>query len=557
MPEEFVVGDRIAKHFEIYEIKTGGMGVVYLCLRQPAYAGASAGLVALKTIRERFLRSEAAMQRFEREAEIWVKLGQHENIVQAYSVIKVEQRPYIALEWVLGHDLPNDVALRRFVSRGPFEISEALAVAMQICDGLDYASQRFNQRGQCFVHGDLKPENILITRENVAKVTDFGMAALGRQLSADGVELPYNDDATAYSSANVYGTPPYMAPEQFDPGAHLDARTDIYAVGCILYEMITGKRPFIAPATLRGIDQVNYYRMRHLHAPAPDVNTVKPDCPARVGNIIARCLRKEPEQRYSRFAELLDDLEIASDAIPPQRHHVPAAQPTAPSTPEWMDQGNAFMNLARYEDAYECFTHAVQQAPEDENAWWMKAMAAGNLRRYEEVLICIDQAKKFRRWAGAEKLAEHSALKASALAGLGRFDEAMSHFDEATRLAPTYANGWYAKGIALLQARRPADALTAFREATNRKRDFFAAWTDGGLALWQLHRYQEAHDWLRAALATNPRYALAWFNLGKVLGAMGAFSEAATCFERALAIAPNWQEAAEGRDIARQSAASK
>ena len=246
----------------------GGMAVVYrgydLILRRQ---------IAVKVLRDRFASDQAFVRRFYQEAEAAANLS-HPNIVNTYDVGEFEGKPYIVQEFVQGETLATLIAREK-------KLPEAAAVryARQICSALVAA-----HRAQ-LLHRDVKPSNILITPEDVVRVTDFGIAQFsGRQ--ADG------------ESDEILGSVPYCPPEQVSDGDASEA-SDLYSVGVVLYEMVTGKRPFDAD-TAAGVAAA------HLSAPVPDPATVpgivvSPELRA----VTRRLLQKSPRDRYQSAGEAL------------------------------------------------------------------------------------------------------------------------------------------------------------------------------------------------------------------------------------------------------------
>jgi WD40 repeat protein len=250
----------------------GGMGVVYrarhLELKRP---------VALKTIAAGVGEDSDVLARFRAEADAVARL-QHPNIVQIYDVGESGGLPYLALELVEGQSLAAWSAGTPQPPRAVARIVETVARA------LDYA----HRRG--VIHRDLKPANVLLTTEGEPKVTDFGLA---KQLAGD---------QSKTATGNVLGTPSYMAPEQTAGGVRLvDPRTDVYGLGAILYELLTGRPPFKAATPLETLRQVTTDQV------VPPRRLV-PNVPRDLETICLKCLEKEPEARYSTALDLSDDL---------------------------------------------------------------------------------------------------------------------------------------------------------------------------------------------------------------------------------------------------------
>ena len=237
--------------------------------------------VALKTVQlDQKFEDDADQNEFyrrlQREAELCAAM-QHPNIVTLYDVgYDGELVSYFATEFVDGESL-----LTRLRRTRPLPLGEAMAIASDILRGLTYA----HSKG--IIHRDIKPANILLTSEGQAKIADFGVAR------------PLHSSLTATRS--LVGTPNYMSPEQVKT-APVSTRSDLFAAGVVLYEMLTGVKPFGAPE-LSGI----LYNVVN-HAPPP-VHTVNPAVPEAVSNIVARLLEKQPEDRYPGATEALGDVE--------------------------------------------------------------------------------------------------------------------------------------------------------------------------------------------------------------------------------------------------------
>jgi WD40 repeat protein len=259
-----------------YEIEDvlgrGGMGVVYkarhLALKRT---------VALKMILGGGHAGPGALARFKVEAEAVARL-QHPNIVQIHEVGEAGGHPYCALEFVAGGNLASHIGGKPMPSREAAKLVEALARAMQLAHSRNV------------VHRDLKPANVLLTADGAPKITDFGLA---RQLDSDSGET---------QAGAIMGTPSYMAPEQASGRAsEAGPAADVYALGAILYECLTGRPPFKG-STL--VDTLNQVRTQEPESPS----RLNPKTPRDLETICLKCLRKEPERRYASAAELADDL---------------------------------------------------------------------------------------------------------------------------------------------------------------------------------------------------------------------------------------------------------
>ena len=259
--------------FELLEeIARGGMGVVFKARQVSLHR-----LVAVKMILSRQIASQDDLRRFEIEAEAVARL-QHPNVVQIYAVGDTDGQPYLALEYVEGGSLAKKLDGAPQPARQAAELVECLARAIQVA----------HQHG--IVHRDLKPANVLLTPEGVPKIADFGLAKR--------VEVDTGETRTGV----ILGTPSYMAPEQAGGSArNIGPAADIYALGAILYECLTGRPPFRAENPMETVVQVL------ADEPVPP-RRLMPKLPRDLETISLKCLQKAPARRYATAAELADDL---------------------------------------------------------------------------------------------------------------------------------------------------------------------------------------------------------------------------------------------------------
>ena len=242
----------------------GGMATVYKA--QDLLLGR---LVAIKLLHESLTNDEEFLHRFQQEARAAAKLS-HPNIVTVHDIGQDDYRQYIVMEYVEGMTLKQ--IIRDHAARGAMmPVNRAIDLAIQICAGIGYA----HRAG--LVHCDVKPQNILVTRDERIKVADFGIARAMNQISQHNREM-------------VWGTPQYFSPEQAS-GEQATPASDVYAIGIILYEMLTGRLPFEA-------ESHTALALKHIQEPPPSVSRLNPAVPPQIEQIVNKILSKEPSGRY-------------------------------------------------------------------------------------------------------------------------------------------------------------------------------------------------------------------------------------------------------------------
>jgi serine/threonine-protein kinase len=285
-----------------YEIKAelgrGGMAAVYKAL-DPRFKRE----VAIKVLPAAFMHESMFRARFEREAQTIAAL-EFPGIVPVYDYGDENGQPYLVMRYMPGGSLAD------LLKNGPLPIEEANRIFERMASALDYV----HSKG--IIHRDLKPANILFDLHNNAHLSDFGIARLA-------------EASIALTGDALIGTPSYMSPEQARGDADIDHRSDIYALGAILFEMLTGKLPYEA-TTPMGI------AMKHLIEPVPRILSVKADLPPACEDLIARAMAKEREKRYQNASEMAQALEtiVAQMGKSPTGHipFAPGSQPAAAGT---------------------------------------------------------------------------------------------------------------------------------------------------------------------------------------------------------------------------------
>ncbi len=287
-----MVGELIAGRYELEElVGSGGMSSVYR-----AHDKLLERTVALKILHEQFTRDDAYVERFRREARAVAQLA-HPNIVTVIDRGEQDGRQFIVFEYVDGMNLKELLD-----QEGRLDPREAIELSLQVARGLAFA----HENG--LVHRDVKPQNVLIDADGRAKVTDFGIA---HALDVDGMTI----------TGTIMGSSNYIAPEQAR-GEPVDEQSDIYSLGCVLYELLTGEVPFDG-------DNFVAVAMRHVNEPVPTVGEVRRDVPPHLDWTVERAMAKDNHERFASMSEFaaeleachaeLDGAEGATVVVPPRR----------------------------------------------------------------------------------------------------------------------------------------------------------------------------------------------------------------------------------------------
>jgi serine/threonine protein kinase len=275
-------GQQLLHYRLIEKIGKGGMGEVYVARDSKLNRN-----VALKVLPSEMAADADRRARFKREAQAVAALN-HPNIVTIFSVEEDDGVHFITMERVQGKTLTE------LLPRGGFALNKLLEIAIPLADAVS------NAHRAGITHRDLKPDNVMIDRESRLRVLDFGLAKLSESSQGDGAATQLPTKTAVTEEGKILGTVAYMSPEQAE-GKTVDARTDVFSLGTMLYELATGQRPFQGETSMSTISSI-------LKDDPKSITELNESLPRQLGRIIRRCLAKDPDRRYQTTLDLRNEL---------------------------------------------------------------------------------------------------------------------------------------------------------------------------------------------------------------------------------------------------------
>ena len=495
---EMSEGSSLGPYQIIRHLGEGGMGVVYLARHTKLDR-----LVALKLLPEHFTQDKDKVRRFEQEARAASKL-QHNNIITIYDIARTERVHYIVTEYVDGQ------TLRERLAGGPVTLEEVLDVIEQVASALKAA----HEAG--IVHRDIKPENIMIRRDGVVKVLDFGLAKLAEPLPGD------SQAQTLFHTRPgvLVGTPNYMSPEQIN-GPRVDERSDLFALGAVLYECLTGR-----PAFSGNNPWAVWGQVQNVHPPPPSQlnQRVSPE----LNRITLKLLAKKSEERYQSAEELLADISAmghkARGRVIMTSRSTPAGAITsrvivlttalsgALRRPHYLAPLIALVLLAVASVIW------LAQQGEKRNVWYEKGTEALRNGAYQQARIALERAIK----ADDEFALAHVRL-AEAYIELGNKEKAREELYRFNKLVPdrsklSQPDRLYVEAVMALPEQDFTGAIKAYSEIARLTPNEPSVYVDLGRVYEKNNEIEQAIPNYERAAKLDPEYATAFLRLGILYG---------------------------------------
>jgi serine/threonine protein kinase len=553
--EVFERGSLLAGRYRIVDMTHGGMARVYFAEDLDTGDCGMALRVAIKTVPTfaewsviRRVNAQSTIpadyarhvSRFRQEALRWTRLGLHPHIIWAMPVLDIGDKPYLVMEYADAGDL------RARLRDGPLPLGIALSLALQFCEGMKHAV-----RTEGLVHRDIKPANVLLTKNDILKISDFGLSSV---LTIDeGIDDGIHGEGWARNDSDLSvlggGTPGYSAPEQLRSLRSATTRSDVFSFGVTFYEMLTGHRLFVG-------DTWTHFSAETVLSRACDVD---PSIPGELSDVVSRCVEFEPSRRFASFDEISDALlPIASKVsgalpIPEDPAHLRRARLLTPSL-ALLSETYALLSTGRHAEAVACADRAIAIDRGNASHWINKSKAHAELGEYV---------------AGRDAAHEATRLDASAVQGwanLGWMDLMLGDPAAGLRAANRaigvhggWADAWVCRSRCEWALGRPAEALESAQHATRLEPYNWKAQANFGSRLKEAGRLLDAFRSLLRAAEINPRDAGTWLELAWIHARVQSWQETDTAVGFALQCERRhatawairaWVRWAEGRPLA-------
>jgi|GEM_PF-465038 len=510
-------GDSIYGRYEVYHVLESGIGIACAC-----YDNINRVPYALKTLQRKFLVSPQNQAFFEREALSWIESGKNPYIVSAYLVIRIENYPFIVLDYIAPDENGRN-ALSHYLNN--LTLPEILKYSIEFCYGMEYAYAKGLK-----AHGNIKPNNIMITPDKTVKITDFAAAKLSQEIEFN-EHLPVNEksDLSIFKGKGgvVSGTLPYMAPEQFD--GHMDQISDIYSFGIVLYQMVKhGALPFDGR-------NVSEYEKSHKEQAVPGF-----DSPLFA--IITKCLEKDPNKRYVNFAVMRMDLEnlllkeSGKKIIPLEGAKLEAS--------EILNKGVALYYFGRHESGIACFDKAIAINPAYSDAYYNRANAYHDKGNLEQAVSDYSKAIEINP----------VYLKAYYNRGVFYYDkgnlvQAISDYNKVIAINPAYSDVYYNRAKAYYDKGDLEQAISDYSRAIEINPAYTKVYRSRGSAYFDKGDFEQAISDYSRAIEINPKDSEAYNNRGIAYHKKGKLGQAVSDYSKAIEINPKNSEAYNNRGI--------
>ncbi|MBN1978860.1 MAG: protein kinase [Anaerolineae bacterium] len=458
----FANGENVGAYRIVEKLGQGGMATVY-----KAYHPALDRYVAIKVMHPAFMEDPNFLARFQREARIVAKLD-HPHIIPIYDFAEHNGNPYLVIRFIEGE------TLKARIERDPLEPEKIKRIAQAVGEALTYA------HGQGVLHRDIKPSNILLTPEGGVYLTDFGLARM-----AEAGESTLSRDM-------MVGTPQYISPEQAKGIRKLDARTDVYSLGVVLYELLVGRVPFTADTPYAIVHD-------HIFTPLPMPRELKPDLPESLERVLLKALAKEPDDRFQSVAELIAALE---GALKPPAESKTKETVVVPPPSTTVRQAEA--------PPSEAVKKTSEVKPESQKRRWLWIAATIAAVTCLGISLCLGARflqKRAERLRGEGKDAQALFEEAQTARENGDLERALGLYEAAIQADPQMVPAYLEASVLLQEMEREdksLDTLMRGVEANPDDPDIHMAAAGTALLLKKMEPAQREVGWMQQEMPDHP-----------------------------------------------------
>ena len=544
----YQAGDHIGGQYKVIHALAGGMGEVYLC-----EVANSNDRVALKTFQ---LKMGANLQKaFNDEANHWITIGKHSNIVRCREVQTIDDTPFMVLDWV-ENNTDKGISLADWLKHGRIPVDQAVKFAVDIAQGLAHMSSV----SPGLIHRDLKPENILIDHDLTAKITDFGLAKLTNSTSLITPQIENTSNVghhTSMKHSALGGSWPYMAPEQWHKDQPLDERTDIYAVGCILYKMLTGRTPYTGGSFAE-------FQQQHEFAEIPSLPS---ELPWLLRRTIKKCLAKKQKKRITNIAALqarllIIYLVLTGDGVPePEQEpfesleHIYNARVFLDiDKPEsairaytkflqeeksafiYAHRGHIYHTLKRHNEAFQDFSKALELTETEEFVYFYRGLLFYELNQFDLAFNDFNAALKCD-----SEMAEAYNGRGQIYQIWNQFDEALSDYNQSILYNPSLIDSNFKRGQIFQKQGEASKAIIEYTITIRSKPKYYLAYNGRGLCYERLGMYEKALQDFHEAARIDRTSANVYRHQGRQYENLEKYHRAIQSYSNSIGLTPSYK----------------
>lgn len=517
MDTKLIIPNWITHRYIVENVLYGGMGIVFIVSDKKINHK-----FAIKTFQNKCWRSVKSVERFKREAVLWIKLEKHPNIVQAYWVETNNGQPFVFLEYIPFGSLTD------LINKGDsLDITRALKFSINFCMGMNYATKTVPN----FVHRDIKPSNCLIGANDTLKIGDFGLAKsithkYEIEVGKIGNTFKKSDIYQTNTGESICGTIPYMAPELFIDSNLESAKSDIYSFGMLLYEMFAGELCFYGS----NIEEWVHF---HIHVKPKNLQNVRKNIPQEINHIVLKCLSKNPKERFGSFLEIENLLQKVYKSITKASLDTISTS-TKLAYWELSIKGNSLASLDLFEEAIANYKDAIKLNPNYAPAWAGIGSCLDETGKTSEAIVTLEKS------ISLEKDSNTLNFLSLAYKHENDYEKAKETLKEAISLNPNDPDLWINLGTLYTDMNQIEKAFESYKKAVLLDKNNSLAWNNLGRVYAKKNMRGEATNCYDNAIKINPLDKIAIYNKAIELRKINKIDEALEMYNKAIEIDNNF-----------------